>query len=388
MNYQFNPPTKNESFYSKHKSITIFVSILVFLILVSVVIIIWPKNNSSYHLKNDENKNFDTFAEIIDTDKDGLPDEEEVRYNTDLNNPDTDGDGYSDFEEVKNGYNPTGEGRLKKDGFYFSVSDCNKETNQLKKDICLMFVAKTKNDEQICKDINSKSQDGFIKDECYELIAVEKKDHKICEKIKEIKLKDTCYYEVAAYSKPKVCEYIENESKRNSCFYRTNSENQNIENCIAINDIYKKNACFFMVARVRSDYRICNNISNNREMNLCIRFVAEDTNNHSICKTIDNFFFLSRCYEVTDESKLEVGTCEKFKDIEKLECYIQAGRTDLDPSMCENITGYLYENLQNVEDLLNKDHCYFRIAQITKNVELCEKITNKGWYNDCIKFQF
>jgi hypothetical protein len=50
-----------------------------------------------------------------DTDGDGLSDREEVMiYKTDPLNPDTDGDGYSDGEEVKNGFNPNGEGRLYK----------------------------------------------------------------------------------------------------------------------------------------------------------------------------------------------------------------------------------------------------------------------------------
>ncbi len=49
----------------------------------------------------------------MDTDNDGLNDYEEVKiYHTDPKNPDTDGDGYKDGEEVKNGYNPSGPGRL------------------------------------------------------------------------------------------------------------------------------------------------------------------------------------------------------------------------------------------------------------------------------------
>jgi len=48
-----------------------------------------------------------------DTDDDGLFDREEVYiYNTNPNNPDTDGDTYLDGAEVKNNYNPKGPGRL------------------------------------------------------------------------------------------------------------------------------------------------------------------------------------------------------------------------------------------------------------------------------------
>lgn len=48
-----------------------------------------------------------------DSDGDGLFDREEVKvYKTDPLQIDTDGDGYSDGEEVKNGFNPKGSGKL------------------------------------------------------------------------------------------------------------------------------------------------------------------------------------------------------------------------------------------------------------------------------------
>ncbi len=113
-----------------------------------------PNNNQSENTEKDnQNKNPDKnandaedkqsnlteedFAETpeIDTDKDGLSDEEETVLGTDINktdtdgdglfdreevevydtdplNPDTDGDGYQDGAEVKNGYNPNGAGKL------------------------------------------------------------------------------------------------------------------------------------------------------------------------------------------------------------------------------------------------------------------------------------
>lgn len=48
----------------------------------------------------------------LDSDEDGLSDEEERKLGTHPNVADTDGDGYDDGTEVKGGYNPLGEGRL------------------------------------------------------------------------------------------------------------------------------------------------------------------------------------------------------------------------------------------------------------------------------------
>lgn len=64
-------------------------------------------------LSNDEERIAGTSVANPDTDEDGLGDREEVKkYGTDPKKTDTDGDGYTDGAEVENGYNPNGEGRL------------------------------------------------------------------------------------------------------------------------------------------------------------------------------------------------------------------------------------------------------------------------------------
>ncbi len=64
-------------------------------------------------LTDEEEKSLGTNPNLPDSDNDGLFDREEVKvYGTDPLNPDTDGDGYKDGDEVKNGYNPKGPGKL------------------------------------------------------------------------------------------------------------------------------------------------------------------------------------------------------------------------------------------------------------------------------------
>lgn len=68
-------------------------------------------------LTDDQEKALGTEPFSIDTDRDGLFDGDEV--NTWKTNPliaDTDGDGYTDGEEVRNGYNPNGPGKIAPSG--------------------------------------------------------------------------------------------------------------------------------------------------------------------------------------------------------------------------------------------------------------------------------
>ena len=57
-------------------------------------------------------------ATPIDTDGDGLSDDEERALGTDPLKADTDGDGYSDATEVRSGYNPLGTGKIRESGNY------------------------------------------------------------------------------------------------------------------------------------------------------------------------------------------------------------------------------------------------------------------------------
>lgn len=72
-----------------------------------------PIDSDQDGLTDEEERRLGLDINSVDTDNDGLFDREEVKvYETDPLNADTDGDGYLDGEEVKGGYNPIGPGRL------------------------------------------------------------------------------------------------------------------------------------------------------------------------------------------------------------------------------------------------------------------------------------
>lgn len=64
-------------------------------------------------ISDEEERSLGMDPNNIDSDGDGLFDREEIRvYGTGPLNPDTDGDGHADGIEVRNGFNPKGAGKL------------------------------------------------------------------------------------------------------------------------------------------------------------------------------------------------------------------------------------------------------------------------------------
>ncbi|MCG2691059.1 hypothetical protein L6249_03295, partial [Candidatus Parcubacteria bacterium] len=72
-----------------------------------------PIDSDEDGLSDEEEDQLGTSSGAVDSDNDGLFDREEIKvYKTDPLKPDTDGDGFSDGDEVKGGYNPKGQGKL------------------------------------------------------------------------------------------------------------------------------------------------------------------------------------------------------------------------------------------------------------------------------------
>lgn len=72
-----------------------------------------PIDSDRDGLTDEDEAKYGTDPRKVDTDTDGLTDRDEVKvFETDPNNSDTDGDTYLDGDEVRAGYDPKGPGRL------------------------------------------------------------------------------------------------------------------------------------------------------------------------------------------------------------------------------------------------------------------------------------
>lgn len=160
---------------------------------------------SSYNFKVVKSKN--TQPNInLDTDNDGLTDEDEIIYGTDPHNRDTDGDGYPDGEEVAGGYNPLN----------------NTNINNI--------VYKPLEDIGLCKtDLNNFAP--VNRDTCNDINATDTNS--------------------ASY-----CDQILNISRRNICYLKIAKSTKNLEPCNKINDNVLKNVCNIYLIEADSDDEI------------------------------------------------------------------------------------------------------------------------------------
>lgn len=71
-----------------------------------------PLDSDGDGLSDEEEKKLGTDPNNPDTDGDKLFDGQEITWGTDPKKADTDGDGYTDSQEIKAGYNPNGKGKL------------------------------------------------------------------------------------------------------------------------------------------------------------------------------------------------------------------------------------------------------------------------------------
>ncbi len=70
------------------------------------------ENTNTEDTSTNEAVNENTNIASVDTDGDGLSDDDEALYGADLLNPDSDGNGYMDGSEVRDGFNSNGDGSL------------------------------------------------------------------------------------------------------------------------------------------------------------------------------------------------------------------------------------------------------------------------------------
>jgi hypothetical protein len=234
------------------------------------------------------------------------------------------------------------------------TSSCDNLPNKELRDYCIeqqyFEEAVNKGDLEICEKVDEENRDR-CRDEVYSKKAASEKDISLCENVKNSKEKEYCYLHVAeVIPDPDLCEKIQTD--------------------------YVKDNCYINVARVNGDVSICERINKDFYKEDCFSAVAQTNNDPSLCKKIPYLDGLSSnkryiCYSKLDKLSYEPEICDYLFEKEEKEggvilspdCFAQLAVEINDPSVCERITNYKISS------------CYYNIAQLTNNSEICNLIT-------------
>ena len=138
----------------------------------------------------------------------------------------------------------------------------------------------------------------------------------------------------------------------------------NVADCEKIVDIWTKDACYNNIGGKSNDLSICNKISGPNSMkNGCYIGVASKTSNLSICEMLIEDYNKNNCYSNIAINTKDASICEKISDVSKKESCklsISGGETASD---CDKILDYIL-----------KDNCYMKMANISKDISLCDKM--------------
>ena len=172
-----------------------------------------------------------------------------------------------------------------------------------------------------------------------------------CFDIKNPVKKDQCVMNMArGMGEAGVCVQLESESKEIQCVINVVRATGNKGECNLIeNSPLDKGTCLKEAAYVKLDENICDEIVIDSKDSVraveigrirddCLVFIGIDTNRATVCNGINDVTKKNRCYATIASSKGEWEVCERIDDgLDKDRCIYQAAMTSGDSSDCQNI---------------------------------------------------
>lgn len=225
------------------------------------------------------------------------------------------------------------------------VADICREINSTnRRNLCLAVVYKQ---PHLCDNI-TESSDYYmmemIRSNCLKEVAIAIKDQSICDRVKFFPYKRECYYNIAELTKnPGLCEKIGMDRYVDRCYYNIAKITKDITLCEHIRGRYDKSLKSRCSAVTKGNPQLCENIEKRYDKEECYCDVGETTRNPYFCNTFINGTNFYRCYH----SKI---------------CYYNIARAEKNASICDKIM------------IIDRDLKVTCIAEITKNVSVCEDI--------------
>lgn len=183
--------------------------------------------------------------------------------------------------------------------------------------------------------------EGSAKDNCYF-------ESQQCSKVKDAQFRDSCVAELAKLKDDvKVCGLIVDEKTKGFCQQQIALQQDNFELCKEISDFTWQDTCFYNLAVKHENVDQCSYISVLERNIDCVKKVAIAAN--------------------------DVDLCDRLSKQNRAECIFKIATQTLDSNIC----------VRFAENKLDLSTCYLRLAKLTDNKTLCNKITINDIKNSC-----
>lgn len=188
------------------------------------------------------------------------------------------------------------------------------------------------------------SLEGGARDNCYF-------ESQQCSKIKNTQFRDSCVAELAKQKDDlKVCDLIVTSKTKAYCQQQIALQQDNFEICKEIGDENWQDTCYYKIAVQRNDAGKCAYILDVDQNLDCVKKVAIATNNDELC--------------------------DRLSKQNKAECIFKIAAETLNADLCAKFT----------DDKLTAGSCFLKIAKLSDNKALCNKISVKDIKNTCTNY--
>jgi len=287
--------------------------------------------------------------------------------------------------------------------FQDKMQKCLEEETEIKKDNCLIDLAKSEKTDAPCEKITY-----IPKDTCFYNAGIASEKTESCGKIKDTQTKEKCLKEVGiSTSDSKACDKIvSNRTYKDECYLSVAEDNPTPEICAKIFDKTNQEDCYINYVKLAKDLSYCLEVSKTKTSEGIRRDFCYENSNLILygedCFELIDEEYRADCFSKADNKPSKKIFCEIFNDTASIEnCSTWYATYSGDIALCYDlnesnrincINNAIDQNLTLAQcriieskDYTLRNNCYKSVAIREKDEKICEEInSNSNTKTECI----
>jgi hypothetical protein len=229
-----------------------------------------------------------------------------------------------------------------------------------------------------------KMKNAFEKASCHTAIALSTGNPSACDKIAANELKAGCVSVLAGCRKDaSLCDRLgEDVGLQYLCIGAVAKAKKDASLCDAMENPRYKTPCIEGVAAASGNVKLCDGLDGKADRDHCRVEVAVENKDASACAELEDTldYFEYQCYQKVGKAALDLSVCDKIKPEGRAEeemladCVKTVANARNDSGICGKVSDIEYRDY----------HCTIVVARNTRNLALCDGVTDKNRKNYCL----